>query len=80
MTWKEVLKRYKPLAHGVQGAKQQGKTGAFGKPLDPRDERMKRTDHTLSTMQQGKSPDFKRVEQQEVKEERERKTKEMLGN
>ena len=80
MNWKEVLKTYKPMAHGVKGVKQQGKTtGAHGKPLDPTDERMKRTDHTMSSMATGRSPNFKRVEQQEDKEELERKTKEILG-
>lgn len=78
MNWKEVLKTYKPMAHGVKSAKQQGKTGAFGKPLDPTDERMKRTDHTMSSMATGRSPDFKRVEQED-KEELERKRKEILG-
>jgi len=78
MNWKEILKTYKPLAHGVQNAKQQGKTGAHGKPLDPTDERMKRTDHTLSTMIQGKSADFKRIEQIEDKEEQKRQLEEFF--
>ncbi len=76
MTWKKVLKAYKPLAHGVQGAQIQGKEGAEG--LDPTSDRERRTRYILSEMNQDMSPDFKRIEQIEDKEERQRQFDKLL--
>lgn len=34
MSWKEILKNYKPLAHAVEGAKKEGKEKIWGKIAD----------------------------------------------
>jgi len=34
MSWKEILKNYKPLAHAVEGARKEGKEKVWGKIAD----------------------------------------------